>query len=88
MKPPLEGISRISGHIFMNPPVLCFLSIGEDEGEGNLRDWAEGLKRAMVRTKKWLPFQHPKTRTTSQVRERPETSEACMFASTYYRLSL
>lgn len=49
---PLEGVCRISGDILANPPVLCILSIREDEAGGNL---GPGQRRALVRTKPAFP---------------------------------
>ena len=34
----MEAVSGISGHILMNPPVICILGFGEDERGEDLGD--------------------------------------------------
>ena len=88
---PLEGVSRISGRILMDPPVLCILGIREDEGGGREHGaWVQELRKVMVRPKPGFPPQVPRQgqRGLSEAQERTRTSDVCVFASTYDQLSL
>lgn len=89
LQAPLEGVSRISVHIMMNPPVL-YSGHQRRRSRRKLRGLGRRTQESHCEDPKWLPFSNlPRQGKCglSQAQERPRNSEACFFASVY-QLSL
>lgn len=85
---PLEGVCPI----LMNPPMFYTWALEKTKCMEiwGIPDWAQGTRRAMVGTKHGFPFNIPRQGQggLSQTQERPRISEAHVFTSAYYQLSL
>lgn len=81
LQAPLEGVSRISVHIMMNPPVLYSGHQRRRSGR-KLRGLGRRTQESHCEDPKWLSFSNlPRQGKCglSQAQERPRNSEACFF---------